>query len=70
MAHILEDQRAALIAGLGGDPLLQFLQHHELMFLYLGNVELRTELTLIERLKGWADANSIPLTLAWLQVGF
>lgn len=70
MAHILEEQRAALIAGLGGDPLLHFLQHHELMFLYLGTVELRTEQSLLDRLKGWADLNAIPITLAWLRVGF
>jgi len=70
MAHILEEQRAALIAGLGGDPLLHFLQHHELMFLYLGQVEGRFHTTLLARLQDWAQANNIPPTLAWLQLGF
>lgn len=69
----LDDQRIALISGLESagypeDP--RKLAHPELMFTYLGIVELRTEPTLLERLAGWAAANSIPITQAALRLGF
>lgn len=67
---LLDQQRAAFIAALGGDPSLYYYSHPELMFLYLGVVELRTEPSLLERLYGWAVANNIPMTLAATSVGF
>lgn len=67
---LLERQRAAFISALGGTPNLYTYSHLELMFLYLGTVELRTEPTLLERLYGWAVVNNIPMTLAVTSVGF
>lgn len=68
---ILDEQRAALLAGvIATNPEAGRLTHPELMFLYLGVVELRTEPTLIERLAGWATANNIPITQAAIRLGF
>lgn len=68
---LLDEQRAVFVSALVGTrPDAATLNHLELMYLYLGVVELRTELTLLERLYGWAVANNIPMTLAAVTLGF
>lgn len=68
---LVDDQRAIFIAALvATDSTAARMGHPELMFAYLGVVELRTELTLLERLYGWAAANGIPMTLAAVTLGF
>lgn len=68
---LLDDQRAAFLSALvGTNPEAELMQHLDLMYLYLGVIELRAEPTLLERLYGWAAANSIPMTLAAVTLGF
>lgn len=68
---LLDDQQTIFVTALvGTNPEAAYMQHLELMFLYLGVIELRAEPTLLERLYGWAAANSIPMTLAAVSLGF
>lgn len=67
---LLDDQRAAFLSALiGTNPEAANLQHLDLMYLYLGVIESRTERTLAERLYAWGVANGVPPALAIFLVG-
>ena len=67
---LLDDQRASFLSALiGTNPEAAYLQHLDLMFLYLGVIEGRTERTLAERLYAWGVANGVPPALAIFLVG-
>jgi hypothetical protein len=64
---LLDTQRDNMLAALGDDPADVILNHLELLSAYLASLGF-TQPILIDQLVAWANANSIPITLAITEV--